>query len=84
MKKHKLIDTFLNQHFKLTSHSPFPLGFNDDIYHEGNISKMPDFDMYSLLEIRKRKSRLHGIRKREIANEKSALKEIKYFTYEFL
>ena len=24
--------------------SPFPLGFNDNIYHEGNISKMPDFD----------------------------------------
>ena len=22
--------------------SPFPLGFNDNIYHEGNISKMPD------------------------------------------
>ena len=24
--------------------TPFPLGFND-IYHEGNISKMPDFDV---------------------------------------
>ena len=22
--------------------TPFPLGFNDNIYHEGNISKMPD------------------------------------------
>ena len=22
---------------------PFPLVFNDNIYHEGNISKMPDF-----------------------------------------
>ena len=22
----------------------FPLGFNDHIYHEGNISKVPDFD----------------------------------------
>ena len=23
--------------------TPFPLGFNDNIYHEGIISKMPDF-----------------------------------------
>ena len=53
--------------------TPFPQGFNDTIYHEGNISKMPDFDVFSLLEIRKRKSRSHGIRKKEMANEKSAL-----------
>ena len=26
--------------------SPFPLGFNDNIYHEGNIFKMPDFDVF--------------------------------------
>ena len=44
--------------------TPFPLGFNDNIYHEGNISKMPDFDVFSLLEIRKRTSRSHGIRKK--------------------
>ena len=44
--------------------TPFPLGFNDNIYHEGNISKMPDFDVFSLLEIRKRKSKSHGIRKK--------------------
>ena len=44
--------------------TPFPLGFNDNIYHEGNISKMPEFDVFSLLEIRKRKSRSHGIRKK--------------------
>ena len=25
------------------------LGFNDNIYQEGNISKMPDFDVFSLL-----------------------------------
>ena len=31
--------------------TPFPLGFNDNIYQEGNISKMPDFDVFSLLEI---------------------------------
>ena len=24
--------------------SASPLGFNDNIYHEGNISKMPDID----------------------------------------
>ena len=35
--------------------TPFPLGFNDNIYHEGNISKMPDFDVYSLFDIKKRK-----------------------------
>ena len=28
--------------------SPFPLGFNDNLYHEGNISKMPDFDGFFL------------------------------------
>ena len=40
--------------------TPFPLGFNDNIYHEGNISKMPDFDVFSLLDIKKRKRRSHG------------------------
>ena len=44
--------------------TPFPLGFNDNIYHEGNISKMPDFDVLTLLESRKRKSRSHDIMKR--------------------
>ena len=29
-------------------HTPYPLGFNDNIYHEGNLSKMPDFDVFSL------------------------------------
>ena len=28
--------------------SHFPLGFNDNIYNEGSISKMPDFDVFSL------------------------------------
>ena len=32
--------------------TPFPLGFNDNIYHEGNISKMPDFDAFFLLDIK--------------------------------
>ena len=50
--------------------TPFPLGFNDNIYHEGNISKMPDFDVFSLFEIRKRKSRSHGIRKKSNGKRK--------------
>ena len=29
--------------------SPFPIGFNDNIYHEGNISKMPHFYGFFLL-----------------------------------
>ena len=33
--------------------SPFPLGFKDNINHEGNISKMPDFDVFSVLEYKK-------------------------------
>ena len=44
--------------------TPFPLGFNDNIYHEGNIYKKPGFDVFSLLEIRKRKSRSYGIREK--------------------
>ena len=45
--------------------SASPLGFNVNIYQEGKISKMPDFDVFSLLEIRKRK---HG--KRQKGNDK--------------
>ena len=45
-----------------------PLGFNDNIYQEGNISKMPDFDVFFLLEIQKRKRRSHG--KRQKVNDK--------------
>ena len=48
--------------------SASPLGFNDNIYQEGNISKMPAFDVFSLLEIRKRKRRSH--RKRQKGNDK--------------
>ena len=55
--------------------TPFPLGFNDNIYHEGNISKIPDFDVFSLLEIRKRKSRSHGIRKK--GNDKRKKRAVK-------
>ena len=48
--------------------SASPLGFNDNIYQEGNISKMPDFDVFSFLEIRKRTRRSHG--KRQKGNDK--------------
>ena len=37
--------------------------FNDNIYHEGNISRLPDFDVFSLLDIGKRNNRSHGNRK---------------------
>ena len=43
--------------------TPFSLGFNDNIYHEGNISKMPDFDAFFLLDIKKRNKRSHAKRK---------------------
>ena len=45
--------------------TPFPLAFNDNIhvYHQGNISKMPDFDVFSLLNIRRRNRRSRGKRK---------------------
>ena len=45
--------------------SASPLGFNDNTYQEGNISIMPDFDVFSLLEIRKAKRRSHGKRQKE-------------------
>ena len=60
--------------------TPFPLDFNDNIYHEGNISKIPDFYVFSLLEIRKCKSRSHGLREKGNAKRKKRFKEIKYFT----
>ena len=55
-----------------------------NIYHEGNISKMPDFDVFSILEIRKRKSRSHGIRikgnskrkKRAVKRSNTSLKDL--------
>ena len=53
--------------------SASPLRFNDNIYQEGNISKMPDFDVFSLLEIRKRRRRSHGKGKKEMTNVKDVL-----------
>ena len=86
MKRPKLFDTFLYQHYKCTGHSPkdisvqpvkkvtyqeisssrfkiikrhetklkglnfiqtpFPLGFNNYIYHESNTSNMAEFDVF--------------------------------------
>ena len=62
--------------------TPFPLGFNDNIYHEGNISKMPDFDVFSLLECRKRKtgSRKNGNYKRINRANKQANTTLKYLS----
>ena len=51
--------------------SPFPLGLNDNIYQEGNISKEPSIDIFSILSIRKRKSRSHGCRKNHNLKRKS-------------
>ena len=51
--------------------TPHPLGFNDNIYHQGNISRLPDFDVFfSLLDIRKRNNRSHGKRKNGNLNAK--------------
>ena len=45
------------------------IAYNSKLYYqEGNISKMPDFDVFFLLEIRKRKRRSHG--KRQKGNDK--------------
>ena len=46
-------DAIFSLHFFLNQ-TPSPLGFNDTIYHEGNISKMPDFDVFFLLSIKKK------------------------------
>ena len=46
------------------------LGFNNNIYHEGNISNMADLDVFSLLKFRKRKSRSHDLRLKGNNNRK--------------
>ena len=53
--------------------TPYQLGFNDNIYHEGNISKMPDFDVFSLLEFSKR---THGIKKNGIYKRKRRVQKL--------
>ena len=63
----KDVEIFLGMNLELKwiklLQKPHPLGFNDNIYHEGNISRLPDFDVFSLLDIRKRNNRSHGKRK---------------------
>ena len=57
--------------------TPFPLGLNDNIYHGGNISKIPDSDVLTLSESRKRKSKSHGTHvyeKRVMTNVNGALR----------
>ena len=48
--------------------SASPHVFYDNIFQEGNISKMPDYDVFCLLEIRKCKRISHG--KRQKGNDK--------------
>lgn len=43
--------------------TPYPLGLNDNIYQQGNISNNPDIDIFSILSLKKRKRRSHGRRK---------------------
>ena len=56
--------------------TPYPLGFNDNIYNEGNFSKMSDFDVFSLLEFRKRTARSHGIKKNGNCKRKSRVQKL--------
>ena len=56
--------------------TPYQLGFNDNIYNEGNLSKMPDFDVFSLLEFRKRTARSHGIKKNGNCKRKSPVQKL--------
>ena len=61
--------------------SPFPLGFNDNVYHEGNISKMPDFDgFFSVLGYKNVKVDLMVNVKMAILSAKIVLKTLKYFS----
>ena len=58
----------------------FPLGFNDKIYHEGNISKMPDFDVFQFWNVRNVKEDLMVNEKTAKLRETSVLKTHKYFS----
>ena len=51
------------QNFFLALRIAYYLDFNDNIYHQGNISKMPDFDVFSLFDIRRCNRRSRGKRK---------------------
>ena len=46
------------------------------MYHEGNLSKMPDLDVFPLLEFRKRTARSHGIKKNGNCKRKSRVQKL--------
>ena len=52
------------------------MGFYDNIYHEGDLSKMPGFDVFSLLEFRKRTARSHGTEKNGNCKRKSRVQKL--------
>ena len=56
--------------------TPFPLRFNYNIYLEGNISEIPDFDLFSLLEFCKRTARSHRIKKNGNCKRKSRVQKL--------
>ena len=63
--------------------SPFPLVFNDNIYHEGNISKMPDFDVFFLFwNVKNVKVDLKVNVNMVTLSAKFVLKTLKYFSKE--
>ena len=68
------LQPFELSHFR--QQTPYPLGFNDNIYHEGNLSKMPDFDVFSSLEFRERTARSHGIKKNGNCKRKSRVQKL--------
>ena len=56
--------------------TPYQLGFNDNIYHEGNLFKMPYFDVFCLLKFRKRTARSHGIKRDGHCKRKSRVQKL--------
>ena len=53
----------------------FTLGFNDNIYHEVNISKMPDFDVFLFWNVKNVKVDLMVNVKMAILSAKFVLKK---------
>jgi hypothetical protein len=53
--------------------TPFRFGLNDNIFQQDNISKDPNIDIFSILNIRKRKSRSHGVRRNDNLKRKSKI-----------
>ena len=51
--------------------TPYPLGLNDNIYQQGNISNNPDIDIFNILSLKRRKRRSHGRRKNGNIKRKS-------------